>query len=294
VAGTNARLFTQMATTFAAISNSPAALKATISKSPGALSTGTVSLRDQRPFLNDTTVFSSDLSRAAVELRSALPDINPALEIGVPVLRRSVSLDQKLQGAMDALRRLAIFPGTNLAVRGLDATVTTLKPQLRFLGPYQTVCNDTNYFFNNLQEHISEEDANGFAERSLLNSTNPTQPNSVGAQGATTEANGNQGGGLQTTPPFSNRGDVEYLHGNSGAYGAAIDAHGNADCEKGQGGYVNGRLPHQYAPPESKVAISPLTPGDQGPTYTGRTHVPRGETLSSQPETGPQLRDQIP
>jgi TPR repeat protein len=33
----------------------------------------------------------------------------------------------------------------------------------------------------------------------------------------------------------------------------------------------------------------PHTPGGQGPTYKGRTHVPAGETFSRNPTTGPQL-----
>ena len=33
----------------------------------------------------------------------------------------------------------------------------------------------------------------------------------------------------------------------------------------------------------------PHTPGNQGPTYAGRTQVPTGETFSRAPLTGPQL-----
>ena len=90
VAQVNARLFTDMATTFAAISHDPDALKATISKSPSTLDVSTASLRAQRPFLDDTATFSHDLRGAVHDLRAALPDINPALETGTPVLRRSV------------------------------------------------------------------------------------------------------------------------------------------------------------------------------------------------------------
>ena len=37
------------------------------------------------------------------------------------------------------------------------------------------------------------------------------------------------------------------------------------------------------------LATDPHTPGDQGPTYKGRAHVPAGETFSRNPTTGPQL-----
>ena len=38
------------------------------------------------------------------------------------------------------------------------------------------------------------------------------------------------------------------------------------------------------------AALDPHTPGDQGPTFHGRTHVPAGETFSRNPQTGPQLQ----
>jgi len=94
VAGVNARLFTDMGTTFAAISRDPAALQDTISQSPSTEQVGATSLRVQRPFLNDTADFSHDLRFATTELRAALPDINPALETGTPVLKRTVAMNQ--------------------------------------------------------------------------------------------------------------------------------------------------------------------------------------------------------
>ena len=37
-------------------------------------------------------------------------------------------------------------------------------------------------------------------------------------------------------------------------------------------------------------AIDQHTPGDQGPTFKRRTHVPAGETFTRNPQTGPQLQ----
>ncbi len=37
------------------------------------------------------------------------------------------------------------------------------------------------------------------------------------------------------------------------------------------------------------LGTDPHTPGDQGPTYKGRAHVPAGETFTRNPTTGPQL-----
>ena len=78
----------------------------------------------------------------------------------------------------------------------------------------------------------------------------------------------------------------EYLHAQP--YGAAIDNQGNADCETGQRGYP--KKLNSFDPQGRNLAVDPHTPGDQGPTFKGRTHVPAGETFSRNPQTGPQLQ----
>ena len=227
VASVNAQLFTDMATTFAAISNSPRALESTIAKSPSTLSVSTTSLRVQQPFLTDFATLGRGLVPASAALRASLPDINPAIEVGTRVLGRTPPLNSRLQGVMGALKHLARAPGTNVALNGLTSTVGILNPMVKYLGPYQTVCDYWNYWWTYLSEHLSEATSFGFAQRALLNQTNPLQPNNVGTQGAPAPVNG---GALDT--PF---GGNEFLHAQP--YGAAIDNQGNADCEVGQRGY---------------------------------------------------------
>jgi virulence factor Mce-like protein len=289
VAGVNARLFTDMGTTFAAISRDPAALQDTISQSPPTEQVGTTSLRVQRPFLNDTADFSHDLRFATTELRAALPDINPALETGTPVLKRTVATNQALKGALSAARDLIQAPGTNTALRGLVATVLTLNPQLKYLGPYQTVCDYWNYFWTRTAEHFSESDPTGESQRALLNST-AGQLNSTGSAGAFEAANGE--GYNMLTPAQQARGDNEIAHGNP--YSAAITNSGAADCESGQEGYMHGPLA-SLAPTKDKegnptrAVADPHIPGAQGPTYKGLSHVPPGETFTREPLTGAKL-----
>ena len=122
---------------------------------------GISSFRVQRPFLADLTLFSKDFSGATKELRGALPDINPALETGTRIQRRVPELNERLEGTFAALEDLTAAPSTNAALRALTATVTTLNPQLRFYGPFVTVCNAPNYFFTYLAEHFSEPDQTG-------------------------------------------------------------------------------------------------------------------------------------
>jgi hypothetical protein len=274
----NSQLVTDLATTFGAISRSPTNLEATIAESPSTESVSTRSLQVQQPFLVDLARLGNDLTPATAELGAALPDINPALEVGTRTLARTPVLNRGLQHVMSSLRKLALAPGTNIAVNALTATVDTLNPMMRYLGPYVTVCNYFNYFWTYLKDNVSEATSFGTAQRVLIKVANLLQPNNVGLLGAAAPANG---GGLDLGPLGGN----EYLHNQP--YGAAIDNQGNADCEVGQRGYP---LKLNYFDPLGRnLVVDPHTPGDQGPTYKGVAHVPAGETFSRNPQTGPQL-----
>jgi virulence factor Mce-like protein len=278
VAQTNARVFTDLATTFEAFSRSPANLEATIRLSPGTESVSTQSLKAQQPFLVDLAKLGVQLTPATAALRGALPVINPALEQGTQVLAKTPSLNRHLQQVMVALKNLARAPGTNIGLNALAGTTTTLNPMVRYLGPYQTVCDDWNYFWTYLSDTFSEQTSFGFAQRALLNQANGAQPNNLGQEGATAPANG---GGSDSLIGGGN----EYVHGQ--AYGAAVSTTGAADCETGQRGYVH-KL-NYYDPQQRLLASDAHTPGNQGPTFAGRARVPAGETFSRAPSTGPQL-----
>jgi virulence factor Mce-like protein len=276
VAATGARLFTDMATTFEAVSRDPHALESTISESPSTLQVSTDSLRVQQPFLVDLTTLGHSLTPATSELKAALPDINPAIEAGTHTLARTPALNSRLQQVMVALKSLAQAPGTDYALNALTSTVSTLNPVVRYLGPYVTVCNDWNYWWTYLAGDIDEVTSFGYAQRALLNQTDPVQQNNIGTAGATAPVNG----GVADTPLGGN----EYLHGP--VYGAAIDNKGNADCETGQRGYP--KKLNYFDPQGRNLDTDQHTPGDQGPTFTGRARVPAGETFSRNPQTGPQ------
>ncbi len=190
-------------------------------------------------------------------------------------------MNQKLENVLSSLKSLAEDPGTNIALNGLTATVGTLNPMLRYLGPFATVCNYWNYFWVQLGELVSEQTSFGMAQRALLQFGNH-QANSVGNQGATAFANGYQPG---DPPDQGYPGDAEYLH--SPNYGAAINTNGTADCNVGQRGYpakVNGLDPRHRS-----LDLEAYTPGTQGATWSGLSRVPPGETFSRTPQTGPQL-----
>jgi len=278
VAATNIRMFSDAATTFAAISRDPGSLERTIARSPSTEDVTTRSLKVQQPFLVDFATLGRQLTPATAELKAALPDINPAIEVGTRILARTPSLNANLQRVTGSLKALAQAPGTNVGINALGGTVSILNPVIKYLGPFQTVCDTWNYWWTYLSEHFSERTDFGYSQRALINTANSAQPNNVTQQGATAPVNG--GGSTSLTS-----GGNAFLHAQG--YGAAIDNAGNADCETGQRGYPL-KLNH-FDPQGRNLAVDPHTPGNQGPTFAGRAHVPAGETFTRAPITGPQL-----
>ena len=293
ISKTNAHLFTSMADTWEAFSRDPEALKATISKTPPTLDVETASLKVQRPFLADTAAFSHDLRFAAADLKDALPNLNAALKVGIPVTRRSIQMNKDLQETLDALKNLALAPTTNGALRGLTDTVDTLQPQARFLGPYVTVCNTWTAFWTYTAEQFTAPDTTGGAQRAMLNN-GASQDDNVTSMGANEFVHGV---GVNTNDP-QHAGVPQFLHNNTTG-GYAIHPDGRADCQKGQQGYAYGLnrfRPEGYGAYRRSVIDQPVfsdTP-DFGPTFaytdkqgrghgTGPTHVPAGETFTQEP-----------
>ena len=269
-----AALFTSMADTFEALGRDENALKQTISDSPPTMDVAIESFRVQRPFLANFEGFGEDLAPATEELRGALPTLNRAVEVAIPVNKRAPQLNEELGKTLDQLRELAEAPGTVPGVRGLGATVNTLNPQLRFYGPYVTTCNSVNYFFTFLAEHFSEPDGTGSAQRALANSAG-VQEDSVGSMGADEPSNGQD----------VREGNAQFAQNQP--YAAAITPDGRADCETGQRGWLERNAAGMDA--KYRVNLNPRTPGVQGPTFRGLPRVPEGQTFTAAPETSDYL-----
>jgi hypothetical protein len=234
-------------------------------------------LRIQQPFLVDLTTFGGYLTPATAELRRALPNINPALEFGARSLKRTPPLNTELNRNLNQVATLARDPSTYRALNGLISTVGFLNPMVRYLGPYQTVCDYWNYTWTDLADTVSEPTTFGTAQRGLLMGGNGTQPNTPLSTPAREPVNGGAPGG------DSPLGGNVYFH--SPTYGAAVNNSGNADCETGQRGYP--RQLNYFDPQHRQFDTDQHTPGNQGATFTGRTQVPAGETFSRNPQIGP-------
>jgi hypothetical protein len=169
-------------------------------------------------------------------------------------------------------------PSTGIALRGLETTTSLLNPLVRYIGPFITVCNYWNYAWTYASDVSTETDPTGTSARVML-ALPPRPQNPSGSQlgvlGASRPVNGE--------PVVS--GAAPTLHLNIGS--AAVDGRGNADCESGQRGYVKRNA--TYAAADRNIAIDPRIPGNQGPTYTGLSRVPPGETFTRNPQLGPLL-----
>jgi virulence factor Mce-like protein len=282
VARQQAELFANQATTFDAIvHNTPQDLQQTIEKNPPTEDTAIASFRVQRPFLANFADLSRRLRPAVQVLPSALPKLNTAFRVGQPVLRRSVDLNNATAKTFDALDKLVQNPNTELGLKDLQTLSTVTAPMLAYVTPYQIVCGDFNHFMEALGGHISEQTGTGFAERASLkddsaNSQNGKLGDLTGSRNADVSANRALHGYADPTTAVSTdptNPPLEALHGTP--YSAAVDAHGNADCENGQFGYMDG----PFSPPWTRykpgtyggnAGITNYTfPTLAGPTWDG-------------------------
>jgi virulence factor Mce-like protein len=281
VADEQAAVFANMADTFGALAADPEALKATISSGPPTLDEGTTALAAQRPFIDSFAVLSAELRPGIQALSSALPTFNDALEVGAPVLERTPAVNFQLGRVFIALENLLDQPQTKTTLLRLRETFDTAKPLVRFVAPYQTVCNYWNYWFTWLPEHLTERDSIGFTQRVSIISMGEPQSSQNSMSGyAGRQSNARAGPALlahgHTPGEFVPR-ELPILHGNP--YAPAINKNGTADCQAGQTGYILSgaeayRLPGQ-ALESPAFAVSNIA-GSRGPTFHGRARRPDG------------------
>jgi phospholipid/cholesterol/gamma-HCH transport system substrate-binding protein len=284
VARVQAELFTKMADTFEAFNRCPSCLQDTIAKQPPTMDVAIESFRVQRPFLVDFADLSRRLIPAANELPSALPKINSALAIGTTVLPQTVTLNKNTEEVFRAIQDLVDDPNTGLALDDLRDTFGVLKPFINFTAPFQTVCNYTTYFTNGLGQHQSEGVSNGTAERVMLKTDNSVQDNRYSDVFSDRPVDIPKG--VDPTTAETPNGAAEAFHG--GPYFPAIDAQGNADCQNGQFGYIDGPYGKGRYPAHGPVPNDPAfrtfnqqfaggshtiykddSPGLAGTTFTG-------------------------
>lgn len=280
VASTYADLFENMATTFEALSRRPESLRAFIEKAGPTIETGIRSFRVQRPFLSDSERLFTALEPVAREFERSLPVAADALNTGTPVLKKAPKLYRNTENVLRSLRDLARRPTTLLALRDLTTTIDVLAPLVNYVAPYQTVCNYWNYYWTAIGEHVSEPVRGGTIQRTVSKTDNRAQDNRVGDSSADRPVDVPSNHDPQE--PLNGQ-TVQALH--SGTYEPAVDSQGNADCQVGQRGYLDGPLasggrykpsndpsigsPSDNAGGGSHVVVDSDLPGLAGPTFKG-------------------------
>jgi virulence factor Mce-like protein len=286
VAGPQARLFTTMADTFAALSRDGGrALQDTITEVPRTLASGTRSLRSSRPFLRHAAALARSLEPTTVALRRGLPDINAGLAPVPRAFDETAPLAGRARATLSALDRLARDPATNTALRALTATSATLLPQARFYGPAFTVCRIPQAWLQFVPDVLDSPDPTGFAQRGIVATTDDTQHDDLSTMGANEFATGR---GPVTGSP-------QHLHAD--VYGYFVDQRGNADCLMAGGGYRWGWNPFDTTPDRyyRRAVVEHFPAGRLGSIWTrfgadgrpsgarGPDRVPPGQTFTRDP-----------
>jgi ABC-type transporter Mla subunit MlaD len=257
VATEQAELFGLAARAFAAISADTAALQETISEGAPTLEAGIRVLPGQRAFLRDFAVLSRELRPGVVDLRTTLPVLTEAIEVGTPVLRDLPATNARLRGVFRELDQLVSQPTTRLSLQRLDDTFDAAEPLAVYAVPAQTVCNNWNYFFTYFANAISEPDSIGYTYRQIVTGTPlPFEVESDIAGYAGITASGRSVDG--TFKPF------ELPIANVGPY--MPSGQQDADCQLGQRGYPLGAAPLPGQPPSSAANLTSDLPGSRGPT----------------------------
>ncbi|HEU4974329.1 MAG TPA: MlaD family protein [Baekduia sp.] len=225
VAESQAALFRNMDTTwgaFAAVARPY--LQDAISGGPPALDTAIREFPRQRPFLANSTRLFAALRPGARALQAAAPDLADAFTVGVPALRKSVQLNERLKPTFESLQAFAEDPLVTLGLHDLTSTVTIADPLFATITPAQTVCNYWSLLFRNAASFLSEGDQYGTAQRVQITAA-PEGPNNEGGSSAAPAAN--------NTNSYHERLD---LHSNPYPNTAAPgETH---ECEAGNEGYL--------------------------------------------------------
>jgi hypothetical protein len=183
-AGTQARLFVNLDTTFGALARvARPYIQDSISTGRPALDAGIRDFPQVRPFMHNTQVLFHLLRPGTRALRTAAPALSSALVIGTPVLRETPPFNRRTAALLTELEKFSQNPMVPRGIRSLTGTVSTLRPTLAFLAPAQTQCNYVTEWFRNVSSLLSEGDSNGTWQRFIIIPT-PQGPNSEGGQAA--------------------------------------------------------------------------------------------------------------
>jgi virulence factor Mce-like protein len=231
-----AQLFAFLDETFTPLSQATDSLQAAIAGGPPSLKTATQQLPAESQFVEDSTRLFHRFRPAFASLANASAQLAPAIAAGIPALRRTPALNDRLTSTLASLQRFVTDPRTMPGLKLLTDTATLIEPTVAYLEPAQTTCNYLALFFRNLESALSESDAVGSA-LNVVALPLPQLPNSE-AGPASAPANGPPAPANATLSQRSLEDD-SFLHSNPYPLTAAPGQGGV--CEAGNEVYTPGR-----------------------------------------------------
>jgi virulence factor Mce-like protein len=256
VAEEQAQMFVALDTTFGAFANvARPFIQETITETPPTLDVGTRAFPVIRPFLVNSAGLFNDLQPGVDAIAATSPAIADALEVGAPVLRRSVKFNEQLAPTAAALRSLNDDAGARDGIDRLIQTSKIAKPTLRFITPAQTVCNYGAILFDNLQSLFSQGTGPGTWQRAEV----IIAPGQRDAANNPASAENNEGSPSSAPANGAGTDAGNYLHTNPYPNTAAPGQ--ERECEAGNEGWLGGQQ------------VIGNVPGNQG-TNTRTTFAP--------------------
>lgn len=155
-------------TTASAFDEARVGLAETIGELPPTQAAAIDALAAARPVLRDAAALARDIRPGTRVLDTAGAELHRALETGIPVLRRTTALSDRLQETLESVEDLSSDPLTSSALERLLATVQSATPTVQHLAPFQIQCNYLSLWARNASSALSEGDNNGTWLRTLV------------------------------------------------------------------------------------------------------------------------------
>jgi virulence factor Mce-like protein len=252
VAETQADMFVQLDTTFAALAEvARPYIQDSISEGVDAELSVIRNGPRIRPFLLASADFMKALKPGAKALGESAPTVARSFDIGIPVLRSSPQLYDELAPTARSLRRFGESSTNN---EGLDTLIRTneiLTPLVRQVTPSQNVCN----YLNLLLRNVANVTGGGNSDGNYLRAISVLPQIGVNAEG-NPSASYASGGDVVTPPDDPTK--KNWIHSNPYPNTAA-PGQSPHECEPGN-------FPKAWQDPANwpnEVSIGNI-PGDQG------------------------------
>ena len=139
-----------------------------IAEAPSTQDAALSALRAARPLLTDAAALARDIRPGVRLLPRAADELDRALDVGTPVLRRAVGLAARLDDTLTAVAELSEDPATSDTLERLLRVLVSARPTVEFLAPAQLRCNYIGLWTRNVPSTISEGDASGTWFRTLV------------------------------------------------------------------------------------------------------------------------------